>query len=621
MAVRVALVALILVAAILGFFLVRGERTAGRAAPRTGAPEERIGPADLAPAALEPAPAVIESALQREAVPAIAAEGAAAPALAPTSGRRLRGVLRHSADHRPVPDAQLVFWQGETFSEALTGADGSFTTDPVLASGAVRVWHKGPAPDPTLLHHLEIRPETLLLPEPPPGADFEPVELLLVDPPAWVEVEVVHANGVPAEAQLRWLFRPPAGGGTMMRAPTGADGRARVAFPRIDPGAYLLLVACTAEEVSEIVRVDAPPDGERVRLVLEEGGRVRVHVLEADGRPRPGQQVAVEDPEALHRLLDLGSQTGADGVALVSGVPPGPRRAQFHDEETSETVRAMVTVERGLTVDVELRVPDLPIAAAGRVLDAEGRPRSYVTVVATIAGRSDSVQTDTEGAFSIGWKRERGPVRLTIDAGLTEDRYLPAALEVPFGTRDVLFRCAETRPTVTLALEVVEEKSGALLPGAMVLGFLEPARSSWSFHRATEGLATLQLKPYDDVGLAIEAVGYRRRIVSATELLRDAPAGTPARVALAPGLERWLQVLDEEDDAPLLDARVLDGERLVATTDADGRAWIDLAQWPAELRVEAAGHAQGRWTCRDWLTELGDGVLWLARASAEIEPR
>jgi len=620
MGLRIALGVLILAAAALAFLLVGGGR--GADGPALPAPVERR-PAlrdDPAVIASPPPASAAELAPRREAAP-VETEPLAEVAAIPAAGPRLRGVLRHSSDGRPVAGAALVFWQGEEFREAVTDADGAFATEPGLAAGAVRVWHSGRAPQPSLLQHREVRPETLLLAAPAAGADFEPVELELVDPPAWVEVEVVRLDGRPAPAELRWLFRPPTGGGTMMRAPTDERGQARVPFPRLDPGSFLLLAACTAEEVSEIARVEAPPGDERLQLVLDEGGRVRARVREADGRPRADQQVNVEEGAGLHRLLDRGARTGADGVALVAGLRPGEQRVWFHDQETSQQVRATVTVERGLTAEVELRLPEVPIAASGRVLDAAGEPLDNVSIVATIGERSTSVETGDQGTFTIPWKRERGPVRVTTEPGLTEDRYEPAAFEVPFGTRDLVFQRLETRPTETLALEVVEQGSDARIPGVMVLGFLEPGRASWSFHRGDEGLVTLQLKRYDDVALAIEAVGHRRRIVRAVELLEATPAGQPCRVALAPGLERWLQVLDEEDDAPLLDARILDGERLVATTDADGRALIELAHWPAELRVEAAGHAPGRWTCKDWLTELGDGVLWLARAPVAAAPR
>jgi hypothetical protein len=357
-----------------------------------------------------------------------------------------------------------------------------------------------------------------------------------------------------------------------------------------------------------------------VELVLERGGALVARVLEADGRPRAGQELRL-DTEDRERPFALGSlATDAGGEARIAGLPPGPLHVRLYGPEGPEEVGTIVTIERGVRVDVELRVPHEPLAAAGAVLDAEGQPLAGVQIDARIGARRTTATSDAEGRFALR-SAERGPVRLAPDLYLQADRFEPRGLEVPFGTPDVVFRQLAVRPPARLELEVVDRASGAAIPRGLALGYVDPERSSWSFHRITDGRVTVELRPYDDVGLAIGAVGYRRKTIRPTEFLSEMEPGTPVRLALEPGLEHWLRVLREADEQPLLDARILDGERLLATTDGDGRARIELATWPTELRVLATGNAERVWTCADWLAELDEGTVWLPVAAPDASDR
>lgn len=625
MRVRVALaafvLALVLAALYLGTSARRGRGTRLDEAPARSA---HAGGAELVPAPI---------ALDREAAPLREGGLTPSPSLAPVAAtpaaqaeeerHRLRGVLVHSSDGRPAAGAALVFHYGEEYSEAVTDADGRFQTDRLVPRGAVRVWHRGKAPDPVAAEHLEIEPGTFLLPEAGLGGEPGEVRLVLVDPAAWLEVEVVAASGVPTQAELRWIFRPPEGAGLSWgsgRSPTDGKGRARLPFASVAPGARMLLVAVLRQDVvwpvrehvalvSERVTVETPLPEEPVRLVLDTGGTIRARAVDANGEPLKGEEIVLED-RAL-RLSDDTKTTDAAGIATFTAVAPGSYQISYWHDPTSDWVGEEVTVERGSTVEVELRAPSLPLAVAGRVVDANDLPVEGVRFVVGVGDSSTTTITDEQGAFSVG-SAQRGPVHVSVEPNPWTDRYAPAELDVPFGTRDVLIRELESRPTTTLTLEILERGTLARIPDAMVLGFVEPGRFDW--FRARAGLVSLELKLYDDVWLAVEAMGYRRRMLRAVELARDVPAGEACRVLLESGLERWLQILDDESGEALVAARVFDGERLVATADGDGRAAIDLPAWPRELRVQAAGHVDAVWSCEDWLAELEDGIVWMVRA-------
>jgi hypothetical protein len=141
-----------------------------------------------------------------------------------------------ASDRGPVSGVELVLWFGERFAEAATYANGCFEVEPALEGGAVRVWHRGNRPEPTLAEHLEVEPETLLLPALAPGLDFEEVELVLLDPPCFLEVEVVRASGAPRRrAHLR--RRAPAGH-DRRRRPGPDRGRRLAGELRVQAGGY-----------------------------------------------------------------------------------------------------------------------------------------------------------------------------------------------------------------------------------------------------------------------------------------------------------------------------------------------------------------------------------------------
>jgi hypothetical protein len=536
--------------------------------------------------------------------------------------RRLRGVLVHSSDRRPAPSAVLGLDCGTEIKDVVTDADGRFETD--VLPGGVRVWHKGDLPDPLWAERLPVRPETFLVSGPPGGDEPAEVELALADPAAWLEVEVVTLSGIPAQADLSWFFRPAENAGLPLSggdSPTDAAGRARLPYPGVQPGSRMTLRARGKENlVSDSVTVEPPLAAEPVRLVLDLGGTIRALVIGKEGEPLSGEAVSLVVAEAQIFETEFQETTDAAGAATFSSVPPGRYRLIYWHEEASLKIEAEAEVERGTTVEVELRVAGLPLAVAGRVVDGEGRAVRGVTIDVAIAEARITTETDEYGVFSVE-SAERGRVRLMVPPDPWSERYEPAELEVPFGTRDLLIRQRESRPTTSLTLEILEARTRAPVPGALVLSFVEPRRSSWSFHRAPAGVAAFELKLHHDVGLAVEAVGYRRRIFRAAELARETPPGEPCRVLLEPGLERSLLIVDEESEEPLAGARVLDAERLVATSDRDGRAEIDLPAWPLELRIRADGHADAVWNCKDWLSELGEGTVLMERIPEPDAPR
>lgn len=529
---------------------------------------------------------------------------------------RVRGTLLHSSDHRPASGAVLVFNYGDEFTRVATDSAGRFATEPVVPRGAVKVWLEKAETDSEVGVLLDVEPEVFLLPEPGPDGEPQELALLLRDPEAWLAVEVFDARGVPTPAEVDWFSRSDEPSLVILRGSsrTDAGGRIRLPLTSLAPGSWLALLARgVGELVSDVVTVEAPPLPGPVRVVLDVGGTVRARAIDAAGGTMAQEDLvlrAMDDRIGL--VATRSAATDAKGVVTFLAVAPGSYRLHFADPPTHEPVEAPVEVERGGVTEVELRIPPWPLAATGLVLDQVGKALAGVEIWFASAGDGQWTTTDEEGRFAFR-APPGGSVRLSTEMDFLGDRYEPARVEVPFGTRDLVFRLVESRPSTSVVLEIVARDTLQRIPGSNVLRFREPLRNSWGFARAPEGITTFDAKLLEGMCIAVEAPGYRRRELALLELVEAGPEGGPWRVELERGLARSLRILDE-DDEPLRDAVIWEGERRIATCDGDGRAVVELPDWPVELRITAPGHTDGVWTCTDWLYELGDGEVRLERS-------
>jgi len=163
-----------------------------------------------------------------------------------------------------------------------------------------------------------------------------------------------------------------------------------------------------------------------------------------------------------------------------------------------------------------------------------------------------------------------------------------------------------------VSLLVVDAGTGEPIE-AVVLAFRAARREDYSVHEAPAGAVALGHDPAEEWCFSIGARGHVRRRLRASEL---AAQEGPQRVPLEPGYSERLRVVGGEEERPLAEAVVLEGETALGTTDADGWVEIALPHWPAELRVRAVGYAEETFEPEEWLHVLEDPRVWLA----EVEP-
>src|SRR5262249_22811377 len=146
-------------------------------------------------------------------------------------------------------------------------------------------------------------------------------------------------------------------------------------------------------EGSQVARASCvyPWSTEIVRLDLEEGGTIRVRVVDLDGKP--------VEKAGVHCGEDKWGLTDALGIATFARLVPGPSWVEISEHSDS---RRDVDVGPGETVEVELvlAVPlELPIVA-GRVFDEHGNGLARVEVWCRCGPDWAVATTEGDGRFT-----------------------------------------------------------------------------------------------------------------------------------------------------------------------------------------------------------------------------
>ena len=164
---------------------------------------------------------------------------------------------------------------------------------------------------------------------------------------------------------------------------TGIDGS--YTFDGIQAGAYRLLVthrmyllSCMATAAiraqCNVITVDTDQRVADANISLTPGGIIRGRVLDKEGQPIVGGQVKVEVEQPLQGANT--ATTGADGRFEITSVPPGQmlirvdptrggpawHRTMYYPGVHSRDEAQPVTAEAGTTVDIEIRLREIPVA-------------------------------------------------------------------------------------------------------------------------------------------------------------------------------------------------------------------------------------------------------------------
>lgn len=200
-------------------------------------------------------------------------------------------------------------------------------------------------------------------------------------------------------------------------------------FLDIEPGSYALEANAEgfAPTMSSTFFVDRGQAADNVTIQMKAGGGLRGRVVAGTGEPIAGAEVTVNpNQHQNHFLIELFAQfpnsrvqktpktrTGRDGTFEFKNLRPETVQIDVKAKNYSSLQKNDVVVSEGVTNEVGVLTLSSGGEIRGRVVDAEGRPFSDGTVMASpiadpndpakqaaAAGRQDSKKPDYDGRFS-----------------------------------------------------------------------------------------------------------------------------------------------------------------------------------------------------------------------------
>ena len=531
--------------------------------------------------------------------------------------RILRGTLLDAEMRAPLDGRRIVllavFQRAAARHEVVTDAHGRFELG--LAPGEYFVLHRAePGRGPRALP-VELTPRRVELLADPDGVPQD-VTVLARRPPAQLEVEVHDTEGRPVPGALVEFICTLEVESTLDRS-NRTDAEGRVSLAVWSPGTFrdgVLAARDDAGNVSDVVPIASPLTGELRRLVLRPGAVLALQVLDADHSPVPARRVLLAAAR-LHGSR-LYRDTDADGWLRLDGLHAGAYTLSVYLPDVGSWDERALELESGeeRRLEVVLDPPAWPLAVEGVVLDEEGRPLAGVELGVSLDGRrAGLVSSDGEGVFRLrGRPTSRGGAVASVWLGANvapqRDLLEPAQMEVPFGTRGLVFRRTARAIQRAFEVEVNDRLTGAPLEGFVVTIDRGPGTEAWSDCYSARRRFELHLLP--GARARVKARGYIARELELVDALDRLQPGQRLRVGLDPGLDHTFQVLDADTGAPIVDAlfRSAAGE-----ARTDDRGWVRLRSdhW-SEYQITRGGEGHGTW---DPELDLlwGRGPYFLAR--------
>ncbi len=456
-------------------------------------------------------------------------------------------------------------------------------------------------------------------------ADEAAVEVQVFGAWASFEALVLDQGGqAVAGAIVQFDFESPAFAFSTRDAPstrvaTNALGLARIEL--VDPasagGRMRIKAEFQGDLRSEVVELAPPLARARVELHLSTSASAIVRVENAKGSPLAGVMARLERLDAP--VSSVGRSTDREGSAKFSSLEPGRYAASVEDPSTHSSTREEFRIASCQVADVRLSLPvsELPLAVAGSVRDADGRPITWLSVSICVDGREEArLATDREGHFEY----HRAPcerLRVRMKASFDGPEVDPEIVDALFGTKDLAFVLSDAPRMGFTALRVVERESGLALGGVAAAVFRDSAAERIGGVVSALTGSALSLASNEDgllyvpsgarlprAHLIVEKRGYVRRELDLSDLSslseRD---GRPILELVRGYVHRWV-VLDARTGQPVSGAvatrgvdpftglAIEDGYPWIPSAPSDARGVLELSlpQAPSRISIQALGY-------------------------------
>jgi len=396
-------------------------------------------------------------------------------------GRTAYGTVVDESDE-PVPGARVAllghagtearkrFLAGRRLAEKVqifkdrTGQDGSFTIVD-LPAGHLELVVQAEGFAPYEEPGVELVPEE-------PSKDLGRVEL---SPGLTLEGRVTDRHARPVVgAEVVELLRLRQGRAKLAVARTRTDADGRFRLEHLTKDMVFDLHVRHPDYSTEVLPNVAAADQELLRVELELPAVVTGRVLSSTGKPVARAWVGAKPPDAVDSWVlysdrhgvDPTTHTDAEGRFRLPDVEPGRVRLSVEARGFQPYTRSGLEIFPATETEVKV-VLEPGATVSGRVLDADGRPLSGVSVQG--AGRND--RTDVQGHFRLvgispgthhllAWSDQHGRIRRTVEVpaqGTVVELVFPAGRPV---TGQVVGSEDQPVPGALVRLEPATEKTG-----------------------------------------------------------------------------------------------------------------------------------------------------------------
>ncbi|MBX7098105.1 MAG: carboxypeptidase regulatory-like domain-containing protein [Myxococcaceae bacterium] len=402
-------------------------------------------------------------------------------------------------------------------------------------------------------------------------------------------LDLTLARGTVISGRVLDEYGRPAPRISVLITPTGdsvhADAEGRFVAVVPSPGQYGLHAHHSDWGGGELT-VSAPKSGVELQLEPKAGARV---VVSADGKRIEGASVSMFiDREGSFRN---DRTSGADGVVLMRGLPPGKYTLIASHPEFLPAERQVVTINDGqlLEVTAELRAG---AAVSGQVVDTSGVPVTGASVSVTPRGAEPAV-TDADGKFSLSPLRPKGIYAL---------RVVGRGLEQPERTTAV----AGGEPVKIVVRRQPIFRGRVVSDGKPVRHF----RIDEHEVESSDGRFELPLPATEDrVIFTVEAPGYEPLVV-------DRPRVPDLGDLVLRAAPKLVGVVKDEQGAPVADAVVgCDVCEQQTRSSEDGRFTLAKPPFVSEFTVVAR---KGRRSGSAVVAQLDDSVQLSLRAGTRV---
>jgi hypothetical protein len=485
----------------------------------------------------------------------------------------------------------------------VSGPDGAYRTECVLSCGVLTVMHLPDPLDPRFAARWTVEPAQFLL----PAAGDSPlrrVDLAVRSPARVLEVQVAHPDGSAAAASnvsLVWGERARDGGFDVLGRDfelADGSGRARFALPGDPPDGRLFEMEAelAGHEVSDALAFVAPLAPRPWQLDLYAGGTLRVRCTSDRGEPLSGVSLWLASSDPARAPRGRAGDTDVHGECVFGALASGCWSVRAVHPLTGESLLRECDLPRGAerTLALRLSLANLLPGVNGVVLDEHDQPLEGVAIRVRNGNEAPlTIESRAGGRFEF-WGQPSAGIEISAGPGFQDDDYLPARLELPFGTGGLVLRRAGHDEPLSYAVEFVARGSGARLRGArLLLSTEEPLHTEQSFS-APNGVTQISLPRTRRVLYAAEAPGFRRASGELVERIEARHAGV-LRIELERGFERELVVRDRVTRRELAGVHLWLGKQLLATSDERGHAHLALEEWPAAVQLECRGYEILEW--------------------------